>query len=96
MYSHDTPIPYGYCHCGCGQQTTIQTKNSPAKRLKKGEPAWYAAGHYRRNGTPHPMESRPYEPKRRQRPSEPMTCQNCHVLQPGSAFNGRAVSNGEA
>jgi hypothetical protein len=41
-------IPYGHCHCGCGQKTTIRTKNHTKDRKVKGEPALYVRGHSRR------------------------------------------------
>jgi hypothetical protein len=36
-------MPYGYCHCGCGQKTNIaiKTKNG----VKRGEPLRYLRGH---------------------------------------------------
>lgn len=31
-------IPYGYCHCGCGQKTNIALSNNKANRQVKGLP----------------------------------------------------------
>lgn len=47
MQPHDTTndIPYGYCHCGCGQKTWIATKTSPGKNWIKGCPVKFAPGH---------------------------------------------------
>jgi hypothetical protein len=42
--SPDT-IPYGYCHCGCGQQTKIATKKCS---VPKGEHYLFAVGHHPR------------------------------------------------
>lgn len=39
-------IPYGYCHCGCGQETTISPYTDRAKRWVGGEPRKYLGGHY--------------------------------------------------
>jgi hypothetical protein len=36
------------CQCGCGQPAPIQKKNNTARRLKKGEPSRFIAGHYRK------------------------------------------------
>jgi len=41
-------IPYGYCHCGCGEKTNIISQNIPSQNLVKGEPYRYIAGHQRK------------------------------------------------
>lgn len=38
-------IPYGYCHCGCGQRTTIASKTSRKRGRIKGQPVRYISGH---------------------------------------------------
>lgn len=41
-------IPYGYCHCGCGQKTTISDRTRQTPRgwwVQKGEPNRYLRGH---------------------------------------------------
>lgn len=38
-------IPYGYCHCGCGQKTTIANYTKTALHTKKGHPTRYIRGH---------------------------------------------------
>lgn len=38
-------IPYGYCHCGCGQKTTISPQSVTSRGYVKGEPRRYIAGH---------------------------------------------------
>ena len=47
--SKNTPdsdkIPYGYCHCGCGQKTDIATVNRKNKQMVKGEPLRYLQHH---------------------------------------------------
>jgi hypothetical protein len=49
--SNDT-IPYGFCHCGCGERTTIATRNHYEKGALKGEPRRFKQGH---NGTRTPL-----------------------------------------
>lgn len=39
-------IPYGFCHCGCGEKTTIPTKTQSRKR-RQGIPMLYIQGHNR-------------------------------------------------
>lgn len=43
-------IPYGYCHCGCGNKTRIATKNrnDTAFIQIKGQPLKYLRGHDRK------------------------------------------------
>lgn len=54
MQNHDTPndnlIPYGYCHCGCGQKTAIAKQTSSQFGHVKGEPVKYIHGHHFRTG----------------------------------------------
>jgi len=38
-------IPYGYCHCGCGQKTRIAPQTSAEKGWIRGEPVRYLSGH---------------------------------------------------
>lgn len=38
-------IPYGYCHCGCGQQTPSAPQTHTAKGWIKGQPLRYLPGH---------------------------------------------------
>lgn len=41
-------VPYGYCHCGCGQKTKIVKSAASARPyLVKGEPRKFVAGHNR-------------------------------------------------
>jgi hypothetical protein len=39
------PVPYGKCHCGCGQKTNLAKKTITAKGIVKGEPMRYLRGH---------------------------------------------------
>lgn len=50
----DSTIPYGYCHCGCGQKTPIVTKTSKAQGRVKGEPSRFCTGHGRLTRKTHP------------------------------------------
>ena len=49
-WGENTDVPYGYCWCGCGQQTNLSkwTKFRPGDNTVKGEPAKYLRGHHRR------------------------------------------------
>ena len=38
-------IPYGYCHCGCGQRTKLNPVNDRSRGYIKGEPRKYIQGH---------------------------------------------------
>ncbi len=49
MTPQDDPIiPYGYCHCGCGEKTKISFKTSIRHGYTKGHPVRYVMGHNRR------------------------------------------------
>jgi hypothetical protein len=39
-------IPYGYCHCGCGQKTTIAKKTNTKAGWVAGKPRFYIHGHH--------------------------------------------------
>lgn len=41
-------IPYGYCHCGCGQLTTIPTKTNRKNGRIKGQPMRFIHNHSQR------------------------------------------------
>lgn len=41
-----TEIPYGYCHCGCGQKTNIAKVHDSGRGQIKGEPWRFLPGHY--------------------------------------------------
>ena len=42
-------IPYGYCHCGCGERTTIAKANDPRDNVVKGQPVRFIRGHAARH-----------------------------------------------
>lgn len=43
-----TEIPYGYCHCGCGEKTRIAPRTTRRFGWVKGEPLHFIHGHQRR------------------------------------------------
>lgn len=44
-WQSNTSVPYGYCWCGCGQQTNIAPQSHTAGNRVKGEPCRLVAGH---------------------------------------------------
>lgn len=48
----DSTVPYGYCHCGCGEKTALAIRNEYRRGHRKGEPVPYVRGHNRRNTGP--------------------------------------------
>lgn len=46
---YTSEIPYGYCHCGCGQKTTIASQNKTKHNWIKGEPLPFIQGHHRKH-----------------------------------------------
>jgi hypothetical protein len=62
MSKHTTNDPqstveYGYCHCGCGQKTSIAQRNRKSMGWIKGEPIRFVRGHHD-NGCRRPLEDR--------------------------------------
>ena len=45
-------IPDGFCQCGCGQRTQINTQDRPGRGIKKGEYSRYVRGHNARTHSP--------------------------------------------
>lgn len=45
--THETSneIPYGYCHCGCGQKTRVANASDKRRGWIRGEPLHYVNGH---------------------------------------------------
>ena len=50
-------VPFGYCHCGCGEKTKIAEANDPRYGTVKGQPFRFIARHHRRSA-PFPYEIR--------------------------------------
>lgn len=46
MSDHKDTIPFGYCHCGCGQKTNICDRNNKATGRKRGEPYLFVLNHH--------------------------------------------------
>lgn len=41
-------IPFGYCHCGCGNKTNLWTQSYTYLGVKKGDPRKFIKGHYKK------------------------------------------------
>jgi hypothetical protein len=41
----DSPVAYGFCHCGCGQKTRLAHRNFYQRGWIKGEPLRFISGH---------------------------------------------------
>ena len=39
-------IPYGYCHCGCGQKTNLEPQTSKSRGWVKGKPIKFIHNHH--------------------------------------------------
>lgn len=50
-------IPYGYCHCGCGEKTSIAKKTESRYGWIKGQPKRFVKGHHVRLPECHPRKS---------------------------------------
>ncbi len=51
-------VPYGYCGCGCGEKTTIATRNHAMYGMVKGQPMKFISGHAgRKHRLPNPNPS---------------------------------------
>lgn len=61
MSDLDSTVPYGYCHCGCGAQTTVAQHNDMRAGVTKGRPRLYVRGHIAKNNGPdYVLEDRSY------------------------------------
>lgn len=56
-------IPFGLCHCGCGEKATLATKTSTRDRTVKGQPVRFLPSHHMRtwSGPKYVVEDRGYE-----------------------------------
>lgn len=66
MQPHDTPIPNGYCHCGCGQKTQIAKLTDNRYGSTKGEPQKFVHNHH----TSRPLAERFWEKVDKRGPDE--------------------------
>lgn len=46
-------VPYGFCHCGCGEKTTVPVETHRTRDRVKGRPMRFVHGHHNR---PSPQE----------------------------------------
>lgn len=53
-------IPYGHCHCGCGQKTNLARATVPRDGWVKGEPLRYVMNHHRRRPQEYVVEDHGY------------------------------------
>lgn len=44
-YTPKLEVPYGYCHCGCGQKTSVARQTRTKQGIKKGEPRLFLPSH---------------------------------------------------
>lgn len=42
-------VEFGYCHCGCGEKTTVSKYNDPSRDCVKGQPLRFISGHNSRS-----------------------------------------------
>lgn len=56
-YTSLSEIPYGYCHCGCGQKTSIAKWNDKQRGYVKGQPLRYIQHHGRGRSPEQQIES---------------------------------------
>lgn len=47
-------IPYGYCHCGCGERTNLARQDFLKLGIKAGQPYLYRKGHHQRKRPDNP------------------------------------------
>jgi hypothetical protein len=52
----ETTVPYGYCHCGCGQKTPLSDRNNKRLGYVLGEPMRYVRWHHSGGGGLHYVE----------------------------------------
>lgn len=58
---NDNSIPYGYCHCGCGEKAPIATKTDSKYGAVKGYPRRYIRGHHLSNKTRYVVQPGPLD-----------------------------------
>ena len=70
-------IPYGFCHCGCGQRTRLATQNHTQFGYVKGQPLRFINGHQVRYRVQPIQLTLPFEEK---------VCTSCHFYKPRTDF----------
>lgn len=53
-------IPYGFCHCGCGEKTKLAKVSNTRNGHVRGEPVRYLVGHHRRIPVPDRLREKTY------------------------------------
>lgn len=48
-------VPYGFCHCGCGERTRLADRNYHKRGIVKDEPQRFIHGHHSRRRRPGPL-----------------------------------------
>ena len=57
-WAANAPVPYGYCWCGCGEQTSAAKQSVRREGVVRGEPKRYLPYHHKRvNAIPEPNPS---------------------------------------
>lgn len=46
MHEQTSAVPYGYCHCGCGEKTPLANRTSRRDGTVKGEPVRFVGSHH--------------------------------------------------
>jgi hypothetical protein len=57
----DSPYGYGFCHCGCGERTSLEPDNNATLGRVRGTPRRYAMNHDKRRGWRILHEDRGYD-----------------------------------
>jgi 5-methylcytosine-specific restriction endonuclease McrA len=70
-------VPYGYCHCACGEKTRTAERTRPEAGWVRDEPLRFIHGH----------QSRMPKPMRRIDPEKPKRCTACGEEKPSEQFN---------
>lgn len=58
MATPDSTIPYGYCHCGCGQKTRLARQTNNKRGIRRGEPMPFIRFHHAKVQTRQPEDER--------------------------------------
>jgi hypothetical protein len=53
---HDQDIPFGYCHCGCGEKTNLARQSLTSAGWVRGEPLKWIVGHIGRTKRGVPLD----------------------------------------
>ncbi len=53
----DIEVPYGFCHCGCGERAPLATQTRSERGQVAGEPVKYCRGHNNRGRSPYDFDT---------------------------------------